>query len=129
VFIRPELYKRARVTCNTIDTRRGPVTLCIALIALVSSWRVRSTGEFSVAGRRTGWTVVSGIIVGGVPLWHAGLVVHAGRGCRLRAVGDAVRHALAATVVVGLCGVAFDPDLNEAELRQFVSLYRQSNPQ
>jgi hypothetical protein len=106
-----------------------PVTLCIALIALVSGWRVRSTGEFSVAGRRAGWTVVSGIIVGGGPLWHAGLVVHVGRPCRLRAVGNAVRRALAATVVVGLCGVAFDPDLNEAELRQFVSLYRQSNPQ
>src|SRR5258708_17444181 len=40
------------------------VTLCIALIALVSGWRVRSTGEFTVAGRRAGWTVVSGIIVG-----------------------------------------------------------------
>ena len=26
------------------------VTLCIALIALVSGWRVRSTGEFTVAG-------------------------------------------------------------------------------
>ena len=40
------------------------VTLCIALIALVSGWRVRSTGEFTVAGRRAGWAVVSGIIVG-----------------------------------------------------------------
>src|SRR5258708_9175780 len=40
------------------------VTLCIALIALVSGWRVRSTGEFTVAGRRDGWAVVSGIIVG-----------------------------------------------------------------
>ena len=40
------------------------VTLCIALIALVSGWRVRSTGEFTVAGRRAGWPVVSGIIVG-----------------------------------------------------------------
>src|SRR5258708_31062066 len=40
------------------------VTLCIALIALVSGWRVRSTGEFTVAGRRAAWPVVSGIIVG-----------------------------------------------------------------
>lgn len=40
------------------------VTLCIALIALVSGWRVRSTGEFTVAGRRAGWPVVSGIMVG-----------------------------------------------------------------
>src|ERR1700738_1947260 len=40
------------------------VTVCIALIALVSGWRVRSTGEFTVAGRRAGWIVVSGIIVG-----------------------------------------------------------------
>jgi SSS family solute:Na+ symporter len=40
------------------------VTLCIALIALVSGWRVRSTGEFTVAGRRAGWSVVSGMIVG-----------------------------------------------------------------
>jgi solute:Na+ symporter, SSS family len=40
------------------------VTLCIAWIALVSGWRVRSAGEFTVAGRRAGWTVVSGIIVG-----------------------------------------------------------------
>ncbi len=40
------------------------VTLCIALFALVSGWRVRSTGEFTVAGRRAGWTAVSGIIVG-----------------------------------------------------------------
>jgi SSS family solute:Na+ symporter len=40
------------------------VTLCIALIALLSGWRVRSTGEFTVAGRRAGWTAVSGIIVG-----------------------------------------------------------------
>jgi len=28
------------------------VVLCITLIALVSGWRVRSTGEFTVAGRR-----------------------------------------------------------------------------
>src|ERR1700733_8057084 len=40
------------------------VTLCIALIGLVSGWRVRSTDEFTVAGRRAGWTAVSGIIVG-----------------------------------------------------------------
>src|ERR1700739_1056451 len=40
------------------------VTLCIALIALVSGWRGRSPGEFPGAGRRAGWTLVSGIIVG-----------------------------------------------------------------
>src|ERR1700682_837436 len=40
------------------------VTLCIAVIALLSGWRVRSTGDFTVAGRRAGWPVVSGIIVG-----------------------------------------------------------------
>jgi SSS family solute:Na+ symporter len=40
------------------------VTLFIALIALASGWRVRATREFTVAGRRAGWTVVSGIIVG-----------------------------------------------------------------
>ena len=40
------------------------VTFCIALIALVSGLRVRSTGEFTVAGRRAGWSMVSGIIVG-----------------------------------------------------------------
>src|ERR1700682_2132203 len=40
------------------------VTLCIAVIALLSGWRVRSTGEFTVAGRRAGWPCVSGIIVG-----------------------------------------------------------------
>ena len=40
------------------------VTLSIALIALASGWRVRSTGEFTVTGRRAGWSVVSGIIVG-----------------------------------------------------------------
>src|SRR5262249_19050797 len=40
------------------------VTLLIALIALVSGWHVRSTGDFTVAGRRASWPVVSGIIVG-----------------------------------------------------------------
>ena len=40
------------------------VTLLIALTALISGWRVRSTGDFIVAGRRAGWPVVSGIIVG-----------------------------------------------------------------
>ena len=40
------------------------VTLSIALTALVSGWRVRSTRDFTVAGRRAGWQVVSGIIVG-----------------------------------------------------------------
>ena len=40
------------------------VTLCVALIALVSGRAVRATSEFTVAGRRAGWTAVSGIIVG-----------------------------------------------------------------
>jgi solute:Na+ symporter, SSS family len=40
------------------------VTLSIALIALLSGWRVRATREFTVAGRSAGWAVVSGIIVG-----------------------------------------------------------------
>jgi len=40
------------------------VTLLIALTALISGWRVRSTGDFTVAGGRAGWPVVSGIIVG-----------------------------------------------------------------
>jgi solute:Na+ symporter, SSS family len=40
------------------------VTLLIAMTALISGWRVRSTGDFTVAGRRAGWPVVSGIIVG-----------------------------------------------------------------
>jgi solute:Na+ symporter, SSS family len=40
------------------------VTLLIALIALISGWRVRTTRHFTVAGRRAGWPVVSGIIVG-----------------------------------------------------------------
>jgi SSS family solute:Na+ symporter len=84
------------------------VTLCIALIALVSGWRVRSTGEFTVAGRRGSWTVVSGIIVGALVggsstvgtaqaafvLWHASLVVHVGRGYRLRGIGSPVRRPL-----------------------------------
>lgn len=40
------------------------VTLLIALIALISGWRVSSTGDFTVAGRRARWPVVSGIVVG-----------------------------------------------------------------
>jgi solute:Na+ symporter, SSS family len=40
------------------------VTFCIALLALVSGWRVRSAAEFALAGRRANWTVVSGVIVG-----------------------------------------------------------------
>ena len=40
------------------------VTLLIALTALISGRRVRSTRDFTVAGRRAGWPVVSGIIVG-----------------------------------------------------------------
>jgi SSS family solute:Na+ symporter len=40
------------------------VTFLIALTALISGWRVRSTDDFTVASRRAGWRVVSGIIVG-----------------------------------------------------------------
>jgi len=40
------------------------VTAAIALTAFVSGLRVRSTREFTVAGRRAGWPTVSGIIVG-----------------------------------------------------------------
>src|SRR5215471_5614422 len=40
------------------------VTAVIALSAFVSGLRVRSTREFTVAGRRAGWPIVSGIIVG-----------------------------------------------------------------
>jgi SSS family solute:Na+ symporter len=40
------------------------VTAVIALTAFVSGLRVRSTREFTVAGRRASWPMVSGIIVG-----------------------------------------------------------------
>jgi solute:Na+ symporter, SSS family len=40
------------------------VTGVIALTALISGLRVRSTQEFTVTGRRAGWPIVSGIIVG-----------------------------------------------------------------
>src|SRR5215471_15446999 len=40
------------------------VTAVIALTAFVSGLRVRSTREFTLAGRRAGWPIVSGIIVG-----------------------------------------------------------------
>jgi SSS family solute:Na+ symporter len=40
------------------------VTAVIALSAFVSGLRVRSTREFTVAGHRAGWPIVSGIIVG-----------------------------------------------------------------
>jgi solute:Na+ symporter, SSS family len=40
------------------------VTAVIALTALVSGLRVRSTRDFTVAGRRARWPIVSGIIVG-----------------------------------------------------------------
>src|SRR5262249_58148244 len=40
------------------------VTFLIALTALISGWRVRSAGDFTVVGRRAAWPVVSGIIVG-----------------------------------------------------------------
>ncbi len=40
------------------------ITLVIAVTALISGLRVRSTREFTVAGRRATWPIVSGIIVG-----------------------------------------------------------------
>jgi SSS family solute:Na+ symporter len=40
------------------------VIAAIALTALISGRRVRSTWEFTVTGRRAGWPIVSGIIVG-----------------------------------------------------------------
>ena len=40
------------------------VTAIVALTALISGMRVRSTREFTVAGRKAGWPIVSGIIVG-----------------------------------------------------------------
>jgi SSS family solute:Na+ symporter len=40
------------------------VTLIIALTALISGLGVRSTRDFTVAGKRAAWPVVSGIIVG-----------------------------------------------------------------
>ena len=40
------------------------VTLVTALTSLISGWRVRSTGDYTVAGRRAAWPIVSGIIVG-----------------------------------------------------------------
>ncbi|HEY6343785.1 MAG TPA: sodium:solute symporter family protein [Bryobacteraceae bacterium] len=42
----------------------GFVTAVITLTALVSGLRVRSTREFTVAGHRARWPIVSGIIVG-----------------------------------------------------------------
>ncbi len=42
----------------------GLITLVVALTALFSGLRVRSTREFTIAGRRAGWPIVSGIIVG-----------------------------------------------------------------
>src|SRR5881397_2933460 len=40
------------------------VITIIAVTAVVSGLRVRSTREFTVAGHRAGWPIVSGIIVG-----------------------------------------------------------------
>jgi solute:Na+ symporter, SSS family len=40
------------------------VTAGVAAIALVSGRNVRSTRDFTVAGRRAGWQIVAGIIVG-----------------------------------------------------------------
>jgi SSS family solute:Na+ symporter len=40
------------------------VVAAIAVTAFVSGLQVRSTREFTVAGRRASWPVVSGIIVG-----------------------------------------------------------------
>jgi SSS family solute:Na+ symporter len=42
----------------------GLITSAIAITAFVSGLRVRSTREFTVAGRKAAWPVVSGIIVG-----------------------------------------------------------------
>src|ERR1700694_4648591 len=47
------------------------VTLCIAIIALASGWRARSHRELTAAGRRAGWTGVSGIIVGALVGWSS----------------------------------------------------------
>ena len=40
------------------------VTSIVALTALISGMRVRSTRDFTIAGRKAGWPIVSGIIVG-----------------------------------------------------------------
>jgi solute:Na+ symporter, SSS family len=40
------------------------VTAVVALTAVISGLRVHSTREFTVAGRRAGWPIVSGIMVG-----------------------------------------------------------------
>ena len=40
------------------------ITAVIAMTALISGLRVRSTKEFTVAGQKAGWPIVSGIIVG-----------------------------------------------------------------
>lgn len=42
----------------------GLIMSVIAITALVSGLRVQSTREFTIAGRKAGWPVVSGIIVG-----------------------------------------------------------------
>jgi SSS family solute:Na+ symporter len=81
------------------------VTACIAITALVSGWRVGATSEFTVAGRRAGWPIVAGIIVGalvggsstvgtaqaafvyGLPAWW--FTLGAGIGCVLLATAFA----------------------------------------
>src|SRR5215469_2182945 len=42
----------------------GIIVAVIALTALLSGLKVRSTREFTVAGQRASWPIVSGIIVG-----------------------------------------------------------------
>ena len=77
------------------------VTVGVAGVALVSGRNVRSTRDFTVAGRRAGWQIVAGIIVGalvggsstvgtaqaafvyGLPAWW--FTLGAGLGCLLLA--------------------------------------------
>lgn len=42
----------------------GVVVILIAAIAVISGRRVKSTAEFTVAGKKAGWPIVSGILVG-----------------------------------------------------------------
>jgi SSS family solute:Na+ symporter len=42
----------------------GLVTLLVAVVAVISGRQVKSTQEFTVAGKRAAWPVVSGILVG-----------------------------------------------------------------
>src|ERR1700745_1882983 len=78
------------------------VTALVAAIAMISGRHVHSTREFTVAGRRAGWQIVAGIIVGalvggsstvgtaqaafvyGLPAWW--FTLGAGLGCLVLAV-------------------------------------------